>query len=111
VNPAVAGTGLKIKTLEALGHLRPIVTWPNGVEGLSPELAALCVTVLDWYDFARQVARLLAQEEPPLFTRDQRDALVRLTSPATVYGPMTEAIEAFRDTRGGRELAAARVHV
>ena len=34
INPVVAGTGLKIKMLEALCHLRPIVTWPAGVDGL-----------------------------------------------------------------------------
>src|SRR5581483_3395143 len=51
INPAVAGTGLKIKTLEALCHFRPIITWPNGTDGLAPELAALCTVASDWHDF------------------------------------------------------------
>jgi glycosyltransferase involved in cell wall biosynthesis len=104
INPAVAGTGLKIKTLEALGHLRPIVTWPNGTDGFSPELAAFCVTVHDWYEFSRRVAGLLAAEEASLFSRAERDTIVRLTSPATVYGPMTQAFEAFLKKPFGSEL-------
>ncbi|WP_183187701.1 glycosyltransferase [Ancylobacter tetraedralis] len=41
INPAVAGTGIKIKTLEAMAHLRPLVTWPSGVDGVAPELRAV----------------------------------------------------------------------
>lgn len=103
-NPAVAGTGLKIKTLEALGHLRPIVTWPSGTDGLAPELAALCVTVRDWYDFSRRVAGLLAAAEPSLFSPAARDTIVRLTSPATVYRDMTGAIASLLEKRFGSEL-------
>jgi glycosyltransferase involved in cell wall biosynthesis len=111
INPAVAGTGFKIKTIEALGHLRPIVTWPNGTDGLPPELAALCVTVQDWYDFSRRVAAALAAEEPALFSARQRDTIVRLTSPATVYRAMTEAIGTFGEKRFGSELGRAGVGV
>jgi hypothetical protein len=107
INPAVAGTGLKIKSLEALGHLRPIVTWPNGTDGFSPELAAFCVTVVDWYEFSRRVAGLLAAEEASLFSRADRDTIIRLTSPATVYGPMTQAFEALLKKPLGSELAAS----
>jgi hypothetical protein len=105
-NPAVAGTGLKIKTLEALGHLRPIVTWPSGADGLAPELAALCVTVHDWYDFSRRVAGLLAAEEPSRFSQAERDTIVRLTSSAAVYRDMTDAIESLLEKRFGSEAAS-----
>jgi hypothetical protein len=95
INPAVAGTGLKIKTLEALTHLRPIVTWPNGAEGLHPELASLCVIVSDWYEFAHQVMNLLAAEPPRLFSGTERDAVVRLTSPTVAYGALRDALTEF----------------
>jgi hypothetical protein len=95
INPAIAGTGLKIKTLEALGHFRPIVTWPNGTDGLAPELAALCLSVQDWYDFSRRVTNLLVADAPPLFTEAERAMIVRLTSAATAYGAMTEALDAL----------------
>jgi len=34
VNPVYAGTGLKIKSVEALGHGKPLVTYKEGVSGL-----------------------------------------------------------------------------
>jgi hypothetical protein len=92
INPAVAGTGLKIKTLEALGHLRPLVTWPNGTDGLPPELSALCATVQDWFEFSRRVTGLLAADQPPLFSQAERDTIARLTSPGVAYQGMTDAI-------------------
>jgi hypothetical protein len=60
INPAVAGTGLKIKTLEALAHLRPIVVWPSGIDGLSPAAAERCHVARDWYEFTRLVLDVLA---------------------------------------------------
>ena len=59
INPVVAGTGAKIKTIEALCHLRPMVTWPAGVDGLDPALAARCIVVRDWYEFANAVVDVL----------------------------------------------------
>ena len=101
INPAVAGTGLKIKTLEALTHLRPIVTWPSGGAGLAPELAAFCVTVHDWFDFSHRVTDLLATDEPRVFSRTERETIVRLTSAAMVYGDMTAALASLREKRFG----------
>ena len=64
VNPAAAGTGLKVKTVEALGHLRPIVAWPNGVDGLTPAIAALVPPVEDWLEFGDRVCASLRASEP-----------------------------------------------
>jgi hypothetical protein len=99
INPSVAGTGVKIKTLEALSHLRPVVTWPNGADGLAPELAGLCVTARDWFEFSRVVAAQLAAEHPRLFSATERDTIARLTSPSATYRAMTEAISALRTER------------
>jgi hypothetical protein len=95
INPAVAGTGIKIKTLEALSHLRPIVTWPNGAEGLHAELAALCVIVRDWYEFSQKVRQFLTAETPRLFTSAEREAVVRHTAPAAAYHAITAAMSNF----------------
>src|SRR5206468_8864380 len=78
INPAVAGTGVKIKTLEALCHLRPIVTWPSGTDGLAPELATLCATVQDWHEFSRRVVGFLVAEVPALLSSADRNTIVRL---------------------------------
>ena len=37
INPVVAGTGLKIKTIEAMCYGKPLVSTPNGVEGIPVE--------------------------------------------------------------------------
>ena len=92
INPAVAGTGLKIKTLEAICHFRPVVTWPNGVDGLAADLAALCTTVRDWYEFAHALVDLLRSAEPRTFSPQERDLIVRLTSPDVVYGGLGSVI-------------------
>jgi hypothetical protein len=111
INPAVAGTGLKVKTLEALGHLRPVVTWPSGTDGFAPELAAFCVTVQDWYEFSRRVAGLLVADEAAAFSPADRESILRLASPATVYGPMTQEFEAFLKRPFGSENAGSSIGV
>jgi hypothetical protein len=95
INPAVAGTGLKIKTLEALSNLRSIVVWPCGIDGLTPEARRLCHVAQDWYDFARTVIRLL-EEDAAAEVVACREELGRQLSPATVYAEFREAMEAHR---------------
>jgi hypothetical protein len=99
INPAVAGTGLKIKTLEALSYLRPIITWPNGTDGLARELTPYCTTVHDWFEFSRRLADLLAAPNPFSFSRADRDTIVRVASPAATYGVMTDAIHGLLKAR------------
>jgi len=108
INPAVAGTGLKIKTLEALGHLRPVVTWPSGTDGFAPELAAFCEIAHDWYDFARRVSQLLTTVEPRLFSASERDTIVRLMSPDHVYAAMTETFDTWVGERSGADRGHGR---
>ena len=97
INPAIAGTGIKIKTLEALSHLRPIVTWPNGVDGVTPEVAALCRTVEDWYGFAQEVADALTGDRTVGFSVADRETLERESRPARVYAELGRALGEFFD--------------
>ena len=91
INPAVAGTGLKIKTLEALAHLRPIVVWPSGVDGVGPAARQFCQVATDWYDFARKVVDSLADEKSrALF--EQREEIAKMLSPDAVYASLRQAI-------------------
>jgi hypothetical protein len=94
INPAVAGTGLKIKTLEALGHLRPIVLWPSGVDGLGPDLCALCRVATDWFDFTRHVIDLVGSDDGADMLMSHRPELARQLAPKTVYAPLTTALDA-----------------
>jgi Methyltransferase domain/Glycosyl transferases group 1 len=99
INPAMAGTGVKIKTLEALSYLRPIVTWPNGVDGLSPDVASLCRTVGDWYTFAQEVSMILQDERPSWFSAEDRATLTLATHPDRVYADLGGAIKTFLENQ------------
>jgi hypothetical protein len=89
INPAVAGTGLKIKTVEALCQGRPIVLWPSGVEGIDPEMRAGCHVATNWFDFAlRLIDVLVNQHAPP----PNRDDWIGRASAAKVYAVLGEAL-------------------
>jgi hypothetical protein len=68
INPTVAGTGLKIKTVEALGHLTPVVGWPHNRDGLSSRLQPFVYEARDWQDFADKVVRVLTVASCPFDT-------------------------------------------
>jgi spore maturation protein CgeB len=57
------GTGLKIKTIEALGLGRATVTSPAGASGLEGAAGDAFMVAHDAAEFADQVVRLLA--DPP----------------------------------------------
>jgi Methyltransferase domain/Glycosyl transferases group 1 len=88
INPTAVGTGLKIKTLEALSRYRPIVVWPSGVDGLGPELRSLCLVATDWFEFAQAVIAILSRDEPVAYSVAQRETIVRLLSPDLVYAEL-----------------------
>jgi glycosyltransferase involved in cell wall biosynthesis len=59
INPTIAGTGLKIKSVQALAHGKPLVAWPNGVEGLDYHGDPPFVVCRSWMEFSHAVVRLL----------------------------------------------------
>lgn len=51
INPINFGSGLKIKTVEALGRARPLITTTVGIEGIKPSPENACIiasTAADW---------------------------------------------------------------
>ncbi len=92
INPAAAGTGLKIKTVEALCHLRPVVCWPSGADGLSDEARAFCHVAADWFGFAAHIKRLLADDEEASAVEHARTRLEHAFSPGVVYAPLADAL-------------------
>jgi len=54
VNPVVRGTGLKIKSVEALAHGRPLVAYPVGLEGITSS------SELPWIEVADSTAMSVA---------------------------------------------------
>ena len=108
INPVVAGTGVKIKTIEALCHLRPIVTWPAGIDGLDPRLAARCVVARDWYEFANAVVDALTTRDGRRFTDDDRAVIAELVSPETTYAALDDAYRTFFERHRTAPAAVAR---
>lgn len=92
INPAVAGTGLKVKTIEALSHLRPIVAWPAGVDGLDSTSRSLCRVARDWADFAGHVVDLATTAHGALVIEQHRPHLAGALSAEGVYRPLADAL-------------------
>ncbi len=105
INPAVAGTGLKIKILEAMCHFRPVVTWPAGIDGLDSKLASLCRVAGDWYDFSEQVASALTAAPGRPFTDAAHAVIARQVDPKRVYRALDSAFDAFFDRHRLRDAA------
>ena len=99
IDPAVAGTGLKIKVLEALCHFRPVVAWPASVEGLDPKLAAFCLVARDWYEFSERVISVLTRPAGG-FTPEDRAVIAELVAPEHVYASLDPAFRAFFEQHG-----------
>jgi glycosyltransferase involved in cell wall biosynthesis len=95
INPAVAGTGLKIKTVQALCHLRPVVAWPSGVEGIEAELQGLCYVATNWYSFARHVINLCNKEDGAYPLLKKRDEIRQAFSADTIYKELDVALGAL----------------
>ena len=104
LNPTIAGTGLKIKSVEALSYGKALVAWPNGVDGLAPaEPPAYCVAA-NWPDFADKVVWLLTNPEE----RAQLESAALSYASASfsreaVYAPLKTALDAHF-TAAGRRL-------
>jgi hypothetical protein len=94
INPAVAGTGLKIKTVEALAQLRPVVGWPHNRDGLGPALLRFVDEVTDWHAFADAVVRHLRLDRSPFDARAIEDIAAEL-SPSASYGELEDRIARF----------------
>lgn len=63
LNPVRFGTGLKIKSIEALGYAKPLVTTPVGAEGMEPGAGSAFLLARDEIEFADCVKRLLSDKE------------------------------------------------
>jgi len=95
INPSLAGTGLKVKTLEALSFLQPVVTWPTGVDGLGPELAQFCKVATDWFEFRENLIDILLNSSSVGLPEDAAEIIQRSLSPDTTYAAMREGLASF----------------
>lgn len=92
INPMIAGTGLKVKTVEALSFLRPIVTFPAGVDGVTEAAAPFCNVATDWYGFAQHVVRLLSNPLSATALTASGVELAEALSPEIVYSQLATVL-------------------
>jgi polysaccharide biosynthesis protein PslH len=59
INPVIFGTGLAVKSIEALGFGKPLVTTTAGARGLGSEFSSALSIVQNENEFAQSVLRLL----------------------------------------------------
>lgn len=62
INPVIFGTGLAVKTVEALSYGKAVVATPAGARGLGPEFASALSIAQNDGEFARNVVTLLGSE-------------------------------------------------
>jgi len=107
VNPCLHGTGLKIKTIEALAWGKAHVGWPVSADGIV-ELGNLPYPIArDDDGFASALVRFLSDAT----LREQYEAAARdfaqaHFSPDAVYGPLAARIEVRVPTNSGQRTGA-----
>jgi glycosyltransferase involved in cell wall biosynthesis len=101
INPSVAGTGLKIKTVESIAYFRPIVTFPNGVEGVGEPLLRICHVASDWYQFAERVLAVLDAPSDRL-APDERETIKTSLEPRAVYQELDGWLTGMDQAAAGR---------
>jgi hypothetical protein len=94
INPAVAGTGLKIKTVEAIAHLRPVVGWPHNRDGLPDAFKQFVYEATNWRDFAQELARRLQESVSP-FDSGAIATITRELSADVVYRDLDDRLARF----------------
>jgi glycosyltransferase involved in cell wall biosynthesis len=110
INPTVAGTGLKIKSVEALCKAKPLLATPNSVEGLDYTGDAPFVVCRDWKEFSESILALLASEEK---RRELQERALRFArenfSAETIYAPLGESLAPLCAVRHPEKQAMATI--
>ena len=89
VNPSWIGTGLKIKTVDALARGKPLVTTAKGVEGLNGAIETACLICNDDPSFIQSVVDLLVSPNTRNKLAEAASAYAqRHLTPAAVYGEL-----------------------
>ena len=97
INPTIAGTGLKIKSVEALCHGRPLVAWQNGVEGINHAGKPPYIKCDSWSEFSDACVNLLSDAD----ARTELEALAIANaemnfSSQSVYAELLECLSTVR---------------
>ena len=94
INPTLAGTGLKIKSVEALCQAKALVGTPNSVEGIDHVGEPPFLVGYDWQQFADAVLTLLQSEQQRLQLQDLAWRFARKHfSTEKVYSPLGRKLQ------------------
>lgn len=63
INPVFFGTGLKIKSVEAIGHSRPLITTDVGIDGITPHPEHACLVANTVNEWVTALKNILYNEE------------------------------------------------
>jgi glycosyltransferase involved in cell wall biosynthesis len=106
INPSWIGTGLKIKTVEALAWCKPLVTTQKGIEGMNGDVARSVMLCDDVVEFADSVVRLL--EDSQLrgdLSQAARQFAIRHLNTGAVYGELLKYLGESREASSATTLS------
>jgi glycosyltransferase involved in cell wall biosynthesis len=93
INPQVAGTGLKIKCVEALSAGCPLVLNRAGADGLEDGEGRAFLVAKDWREFAGHVVDVLTDDRLRLGLEERAREFARERfAPTAVFSPLAEAL-------------------
>jgi glycosyltransferase involved in cell wall biosynthesis len=97
INPSWIGTGLKIKTIDALARGKPLVTTTKGVEGLNGAIQTACMISNDDPSFVHSVVHLLTSANKRNELSEAASAYAqRHLTPNAVYGELLDFLNRRR---------------
>jgi glycosyltransferase involved in cell wall biosynthesis len=100
INPQVAGTGLKIKCVEALSAGCPLVTNPAGADGLEEGVGTAFLLAKDWQEFSADVVKLLTDSGlRQRLEGEARRFAARMFSEEATFSELERALTARRAVR------------
>ncbi len=93
INPQVAGTGLKIKCVEALSAGCPVVMNQAGADGLEEGAGTAFLMAMNWRDFSNHVVTILTDEAIRLaLEAEARRFAARMFSADRVFSELARAL-------------------
>lgn len=99
INPQVAGTGLKIKCVEALSAGCPLVMNRAGADGLEEGEGHAFLVAASWEEFSDHVVGILTDDRRRLVLESEARALAeRLFSPEATFAGLAAALTQTRQT-------------
>ena len=98
VNPTVAGTGLKIKSVEAICYSKALVSTLNGVEGIEyTGMEAPFIVAPKWSDFTDSVVSILCSDEKRIHMENlARNYASENFGKDKIYLPLKEKLDSMR---------------